>query len=74
MIGAEFHKLLRKAHYFQVVRSPREPRSKGHRRSVAGQFDELSVTSATSEYIKSLIDALPALVKKVIVAKGDTVK
>lgn len=34
--------------YFQVLRSPREPRSKDHRRSVAGQFGASSVTLATS--------------------------
>jgi hypothetical protein len=32
-------------------------------------WDELSL-----DYIKSLIDALPALVEKIIVMKGDTVK
>ncbi len=32
-------------------------------------WDELSL-----DYIKSLIDALPALIEKVIVVKGDTVK
>jgi hypothetical protein len=44
---------------------------KGHRRPVAGQFGELSVTSAgLHDYMKWLIDALLALVEKVIVGKG----
>ena len=44
--------------YFQVLRSPRESRSKDHRRSVAGQAGAPSVTLATSNGCQMVIVGL----------------